>query len=144
MRVRRSSPYFSFSAVMSSRMTLEDQLRIRRGGSPGGVISARTSLSSSSIFLRSRPARRARRMSRIAVGLDLGQGERLHQVGARGLGRARGADGGDHRVDVVERDLETFEDVGAAAGSLQLELGAPGDDLLAVGDVLLQRPFQRQ
>ena len=47
-------------------------------------------------------------------------------------------------VDVVERDLETFEDVGAAAGSLQLELGAAGDDFLAVGDVLLQRPLERQ
>ena len=80
-------------------------------------------------------------MSRIALRLDLGERELLHQVGASGFGRPRGADRGDHLVDVIERDLETFEDVGAARGSLQLELGAPGDDFLAVGDVLLQRPL---
>ena len=83
-------------------------------------------------------------MSRIACAWTSVSLNSLHQVVARGLGRARVADRGDDLVDVVERDLEAFEDVGAPAGPLQLELGAPGDDLLAVRDVLLQRPLERQ
>ena len=68
----------------------------------------------------------------------------LHQVVARRLGRPRFADRGDDLVDVVERLLEALEDVGALAGSLQLELGAARDDLLAVLDVLLQRALERE
>ena len=41
-------------------------------------------------------------------------------------------------VDVVERLDQTFEDVGAAAGSLEFVFGAAGDDFLPVADVLLQ------
>ncbi len=37
-----------------------------------------------------------------------------------------------HFIKVVQSDLETFENMGAGFGLLQLKQGTPGDDLLAV------------
>ena len=71
--------------------------------------------------------------------LDLGELEALHQAGAGGLGVRRVANGVDHLVQVVERNLQALEDVGAGAGLVQLELGAAGEDLVAVVDVVLQQ-----
>ena len=63
--------------------------------------------------------------------LDLAEAELRHQAVAR-LGRVlRRADERDHRVEVVERDLQALEDVGARLGLAQLELGAPAHDLAA-------------
>src|SRR5262249_30231837 len=43
----------------------------------------------------------------------------------------------DHFVEVVERDPEAFEDVGARLGLPELELGPPADDLAAELDEVL-------
>ena len=47
------------------------------------------------------------------------------------------ADDPDHLVEVVERDAQPFEDVGARLGLAQLELGATADDFAAELDELL-------
>ena len=54
------------------------------------------------------------------------------------------ADGRDDRVEVVERDLETFEDVRPVARLAEVELGAPADDLAAPVDVVLEDRLERQ
>ena len=78
------------------------------------------------------------------LGLDLGQPEAGHEVVAGRLDVGRLADGLDDLVEVVERDLEAFEDVGPGAGLLQVELGAAADDLAPVVDVVLQDGLERQ
>ena len=70
--------------------------------------------------------------------------EALHEVVARGLDVVRLADGADDRVEVVERGLEAFEDVGPIPGLLQVELGAPANDDLAPLDVVLQHGLDGQ
>jgi len=45
----------------------------------------------------------------------------------------------DHFVDVVDGDLQAFEDVLAVLGALQLELGAQRDDGVAVLDEVLEQ-----
>ena len=68
-------------------------------------------------------------MSRIACAWIWRQAELRHQAVAR-LGRTlRRADQRDHRIDVIERDLQAFEDVAPGLGLAQLELGAPPHDL---------------
>ena len=55
-----------------------------------------------------------------------------------------GFDNLNNLIEVVQGDLETFEDVGAGFGFLQLEHGAPGHDLLAVVNEEIQYFAQRQ
>ena len=43
----------------------------------------------------------------------------------------------DDLVEVVERDQQALEDVRPRLGLVELELGAPDDDLLLEGDVRL-------
>ena len=64
--------------------------------------------------------------------------KRLMRLVARVLHVRRLADGPDDLVEVVERDLEALEDVGAVARLLEVELGAPTDDLAAPVDVVLE------
>ena len=71
------------------------------------------------------------------VALEFGQLELVHQLLLRVLAVVGVLDDLDDGVDVVERDAEPFEDVGAFLGLLQFELRAPGDDFLAVRDVAL-------
>ena len=99
---------------------------------------------SSSIFLRSSAARRRSCISRIAVAWILRQREALHQVLARGLHVRRLADGLDDRIEVVQGDLEPLKDVGPVACLLEVELGAPPDDLPAPLDVVLEDRLERQ
>ena len=73
------------------------------------------------------------------VGLDLGELELAHQPAARRLDVLGRADQRDHLVEVVERDLEAFEDVGALLGLGQVELGAPPHHDLAVPHVLVDQ-----
>ena len=47
------------------------------------------------------------------------------------------ADQRDHRVEMIERDLQAFEDVRARFGLAQLELGPPPHDLAAELDEVL-------
>ena len=90
---------------------------------------------SSSIFLRSSAARRARRIED-RLRLQLGQVEAFIRFCVP-LDVGRLADGPDHRVEVVEGDLEALEDVGLARAA-EVELRPPPDDLAAVVDVVLQ------
>ena len=76
------------------------------------------------------------------LGLPLGQPEPLPQPGV-GLGRVvRAADDLDHLVDVVDGDLEAFEDVLALLRRVEVELRPPDDDLVAVLDVVLEQLLQ--
>ena len=54
------------------------------------------------------------------------------QAVARGVGRFRRANRGDDLVDHVDRLEQTLDDVMPIARLLEVELGAPGDDLAAV------------
>ena len=63
---------------------------------------------------------------------------------ARGVGVFRAADQLDHRVEVVERDEQPLEDVGAGLGAAQFVLGAAGDDLALVVDVVLDQLAQAE
>ncbi len=58
-----------------------------------------------------------------------------HQLLLRILAVVGAPDDLDDGVDVVQRDAEAFEDVGAFLSLLQFELRAAGDDFLAVRDV---------
>ena len=49
----------------------------------------------------------------------------------------------DHRVDVVDGDLEALEDVLALERLVELELRAPDDDLVPVRDVVLEHLLER-
>src|SRR5690606_25897904 len=50
----------------------------------------------------------------------------------------------DYLVEVVERDQQALEDVGAGLGLAQLELGAADDDLALVGDVVADQVLEVQ
>ncbi len=65
------------------------------------------------------------------LGLDLAEPVARHQRFAGRRGRGRAADERDDFVEMVERDDEAFEDVRALLGLLELEDGAPPDDVPA-------------
>ena len=69
------------------------------------------------------------------VGRDLGDRPFARDQGGAGLGRRGGAaDDPHHLVEIGDGDDEAEQDVGAVAGLGELELGAPGDHLLAEAD----------
>ena len=76
------------------------------------------------------------------LGLFLRQAEIGHQVLAGGFGRLRFADGLDDGIDMVQGNLQAFQDVSPGFGLCQLKLGAAGDDFLAEIDIILQGFFQ--
>ena len=112
--------------------------------SSSSAISWMTLRYSSSIFLRSRAARRASRMSRIAWAWSSDRSNRFIRFVRAPLDVGRLADRLDDRVEVVEGDLEALEDVGPGAGLAEVELGPPPDDLAAVVDVVLEDALERQ
>ncbi len=63
---------------------------------------------------------------------------------ARGVAVGGVADDADDLVEVVQRDQQAFEDMGARLGLVELELGAPDDDLFLEGDVGLEHLRQRE
>ena len=67
------------------------------------------------------------------LGLLLAQLEARAQVVRGGLAVLRAADRVDHRVEVIQRGGQAFEDVLARLGLGEIELRAPRDDRLAVG-----------
>src|SRR5262249_13907168 len=69
--------------------------------------------------------------------LDRRQAEPGDQAVARFGDRLRSANQLDHRIEVIERDLQSLEDVIPRLGFLQFELGAPADDLAAELDEAL-------
>ncbi len=78
------------------------------------------------------------------LGLDLGQLEAPDQVGPGRLGVLGTANGLDHFVQIFQGDAQPFQDVGTASGPAQFEATPPDDDLLAVGDIVLEHPLERQ
>ncbi len=83
------------------------------------------------------------------VRLDLAEREAGEEALLRDLRAARGADEGDHLVEVVERDLVALEDVGARLRLAQLVGRAPAhriaaevdEELAGVEDVQHPRPL---
>ena len=76
--------------------------------------------------------------------LDLGQPELRGQPGL-GFGRSlRAANQLDHRIKVVERDPQAFENVRARFGLAQLELDAPAHHLAAEVDEMLDHLEQAE
>ena len=80
----------------------------------------------------------------MALACDLGQLEALDEVRSRGVDVGGRADRGDHLVEVVERDLQPFEDVRPLLRPREVELGAPPDDLAPIGDVVLEHPLEAE
>ena len=74
--------------------------------------------------------------------LQLTELEALHELGASNIDVGCGANRLDNGIKIVERDLETFEDVGALTGLLELVLGTTAHDDAAVIDVMLQYRLQ--
>ena len=70
--------------------------------------------------------------------LLLGESEALHQSGTRGRGIAAAPDDGHDFIDVVQRLEQTLQDVRARLGLVQVVFGAAGDDVLLVGDVVVE------
>ena len=70
--------------------------------------------------------------------------KRLMRFVARGVDVGGGADRRDHLVEVVERDLQPFEDVGPFLRPGEIELGAASDDVAPVVDVVLEHPLQAE
>ena len=142
-RVRRSPAYLRFSSASSSLMIDSTRAGLARMSS-SSAMSWITERYSSSIFLRSRAARRASRMSRIAWACGSDRPNCVIRFVRAASTSSERADRLDDRVEVVERDLEALEDVGSLARLLEVELGAPADDLAAVVDVVAQDALQRQ
>ena len=103
-----------------------------------------TSRYSCSILPRSSPVSRCEPHLENRVRLDLRELERAHEPGARGVDVLGCADQRDHLIEVVERDLESFEDVGALLRLGEIVLGAPADDFAARDDVLIDQAAQRE
>src|SRR4029078_6745105 len=76
--------------------------------------------------------------------LELREVAPRHEVLARGIDVVRLADRLDHRIEVVEGDLQTLEDVGPSSCLAEVELGPASDDLLAMIDVVLEDASERQ
>jgi hypothetical protein len=76
--------------------------------------------------------------------LDLRQLELHHQAFTRFRRALRSANQLDHFVQVIERDLEAFEDVGARFGLAQLEFGPASHDLAPELDEVLEDLDERQ
>ena len=78
----------------------------------------------------------------------LGHGARIpeprDQCHLRLRRRGRGLDGGDHLVDVGERDRQALQDVAALARLAQIEHRAPRDDFAAVAQERLEHLLQTE
>ena len=118
---------------------------IRLGLEPGCLSSlmvALTSFSSASSFSISSPVSLASRMLRIASLCFSLKPNRLRSLASASGGVLRLADDLDDFVDVVDRDLEPIQDVLAGLRGVEIELGPPDDDLVAVVDEVLQQLLQ--
>src|SRR6185369_15105707 len=73
------------------------------------------------------------------LGLELAEAELAHQTGAGGCRIGRGADQRDHRIEVLDGDLEAFQDMQAFLRLAQVVDRASRHHILAVADEDLQR-----
>ena len=141
--VRRSSPYFVRTSFSSSTMICISSRSLARIARSRSIVFS-SSASSSRIFCRSRPVSRCSCMSRIACAWICDRPKLRHQAVARLGNGLRPADQLDDRVEVIERDLQAFEDVIARLGLPELELGAAADDFAAELDEALDQLEQVQ
>ena len=75
------------------------------------------------------------RLDQRDIGRDLGDRPFAREQGGARLGRrGRGADDPHHLVEIGDRDDQAEQEMGAVARLGELELGAPGDHLLAEAD----------
>ena len=141
--VRRSSPNFSRTAFSSSTTTLHQQLVAREDrAQPLDRLQQLGQLVEDLLPLEAGQPLQLHVEDRLR--LQLRQLELRHQPFAR-FGRVlRSANQLDHLVEVIERDLQAFEDVRARLGLAQLELGAAADDLAAELDEVLDDLDERQ
>src|SRR5256714_753155 len=138
--VRRWSPKPAATSVSSSfrifmRRGLEARISLH------SLMNFRTSFSSSSSLVISRAVSRASRMLRISADCFSDSLKRLRRL-ASAVGVSFDLRMIFHLVDVVDRDLQAFEDVLAVLRALQLELGAANDDGMAMLDEVLEDLLQ--
>ena len=140
--VRRSSPNFSRTAFSSLIDELDQQLLARQDrAQPLDRLHQLEQLVEDLLALEPGEALELHVEDRLR--LELRQLELRLQAVAR-LGRAlRSANQLDHLVEVIERDLEAFEDMGPRLGLAQLELGPAADHLAAELDEVLDDVEQR-
>ena len=74
--------------------------------------------------------------------LELRQAEAALELATGSVGVFGAADEGDYGIEVVEGDLEAFENMRPVFCRLKFELRPPGDDYLAEFDIELQGFFQ--
>ena len=170
--VRRGRPNVSRISESSARMIAETRSLFARM-SFRSAIAARTSRNSATIFSRSRPVRRWRRMSRIACACVASRRSRSSSLRAEAAAsrlaaprnfssaafgietscvrRARGLlgvlalpDDRDDVVEVRERDREAEEQVRALLRLLEVEERAAHDDLAAVVEEVPEEVLERQ
>ena len=77
-------------------------------------------------------------------GLGLGQREALHQLRGRLFIGLRPANDGDDLVDMVKRDKQALQDMGALFGLAQIEARTADDDVFLVLDVVEQHLLERK
>ncbi len=141
--VRRPSPCFSAMAFVSSFTTPRIFVSLASRAFRLSI-SARVSASSSTIFRTSRFVRRCSCMSRMAWAWRSERPKVFIRPARARLDVLRGLDERDHRVDVVERDLQALEDVRALLGLREVELRAADDHLAPVGHEAVDHLAQRQ
>jgi len=78
------------------------------------------------------------------LGLNLAEVERLAEVAARRLNRARAADDVDRLIQVIQGGEQPFQDVGALAGARQIVFAAPPDYRQAMIEVDTQRLLETE
>ncbi len=141
MTVRRSSPYFSRS---SAELGGDDGVDTRGVGEDGPVLGNPGlhlgQLVANLLLLQRCQATELEGQD--GLGLGLGELEsRLKSLA--GLVAVSGrTDGGNDRVELIERFRQPFQDVGPGLGLAQVELSAPADDLAAMLDVVTERHLE--
>src|SRR5437867_3049667 len=138
--VRRWSPKPAATSVSSSfrifmRRGLEARISLH------SLMNLRTSFSSSSSLVISRAVSRASRILRISADCFSDSLKRLRKL-ASAVGVSLDLRMIYHLVDVVDGDLEAFENVLAVLRALQLEVGATDDDRVAMLDEVLEQRLQ--
>ena len=135
--VRRSSPNFSRTAWSSSTTSCISSSSLDRiARSRSMVFISSSELVEDLLALEAGQPLQLHVEDRLR--LELRQLELQLQALARFGGALRSANQLDHFVEVIERDLEAFEDMGPGLGLAQLELGPAPDDFAAELDEVLE------
>src|SRR5918992_563161 len=112
--------------------------------SSSAIMSSSSSSSSAATISVRRSSQRAEPQVEDRLRLDFREVELPHQSRTRRVGVRRGANEGNHGVEVVERDQVAAQDVRALLGLPKLVLRTAGDDLALETQVLAEQLEQRQ